>query len=257
MIRNITADLYQIGECVAGDNGHEAVLVYILLNDGHPILIDCGSHLHRASLMTDLEELLDGKSPEYIFLTHSELPHSGNLQKIADKWPDIEVLVSNVLLPYIELAPVLPLEQITAVTPGTVLDVAGRKLEFVSALLKDQPGSQWIFDPQTGTLFTGDGFGYYHPAEQCDKFSDEIEGGIQTEQFQAYHDHAFKFLRWVIPARMNADLDRMFQQRLINIIAPIHGSAIRSDIPTHLIRVKQAIENICAEFRPEGYDNGH
>ena len=126
MLRNITADLYQIGECVSGEHGHEAVQVYVLMNNGHPILIDCGSHLYRSRLMQALENLLDGGSPAYIFLTHSELPHSGNLQIVADKWPDIRVFVSNVLLPYIELAPVLPLSQITTVSPGTVLDFDGR-----------------------------------------------------------------------------------------------------------------------------------
>jgi hypothetical protein len=35
MARNITDDLYQIGECVAGDSGHEAIQVYILMN-GRP-----------------------------------------------------------------------------------------------------------------------------------------------------------------------------------------------------------------------------
>ncbi len=249
MIRNVSKDLFQIGNCVAGAGGHEAVQVYVILNDGHPIIIDCGSHLHRLELMQELDTLLRDDIPEYVFLTHSELPHSGNLQKIAGKWPAIKVFVSNVLLPYIELAPILPLEQITTVSPGAVLEFGGRTLEFVSALLRDQPGSQWILDPQTGTLFTGDGFGYYHPAGSCHKFSDEIAGGVREEQFRAYHYNAFKFLRWVVPERMNEDLDKMIRQHAVKIIAPIHGSAIRADIPMHLERVKQAISNICTDFR--------
>ena len=83
MIRNVSQDLFQIGNCVAGQSGYEAVRVYVILNEGHPILIDCGSHLYRVELMQELETLLGTTTPEYIFLTHSELPHSGNLQKIA------------------------------------------------------------------------------------------------------------------------------------------------------------------------------
>jgi len=252
MLRNITADLYQIGECVDGEHGHEAVRVYVLMNNGRPILIDCGSHLHRAEVMKELENLLTGNTPEYIFLTHSELPHSGNLHKIVSKWPDIKVIVSNIMLAYIEIAPVLPLDQIIPVTAGTTLELAGRTLQFVDALLKDQPGSQWIYDPTTGTLFTGDGFGYYHPAGACDVFSDEREDGIPAEYFREFHRTAFRFLRWVIPQRLNDDLDKAFQQLDVKVVAPSHGNAIRGDIAIHLERLKETITNVCMDYRNGG-----
>ena len=244
MIRHIAADVYQIGECIGSGSSFEAVRVYVLLNNGHPVLIDCGSQLHRQGIMSELKTLLEGQTPDYIFLTHSELPHAGNLHSIAKRWPDIKVIVSNIMLPYIEIAPILPLSQITTANAGSTLEVAGRKLEFVDALLKDQPGSQWIFDTLSGTLFTGDGFGYYVTPETCDSFSDEI-GGISEEQFRSYHRMAFRFLRWVVPERINADLDKLFKQYPIQILAPIHGNAIRSDIQTHLDNLKQAIVHIC------------
>ncbi|MDX1521555.1 MAG: MBL fold metallo-hydrolase, partial [Anaerolineae bacterium] len=211
MIRHVKDDIYQIGSCVIEETGAEAVHIYVMLNDGHPILIDCGSHLHRGNLMAELDTVLNGAIPQWIFLTHTELPHSGNLQQVAEKWPDIQVKVSNVLLSYIEIAPVIPLEQITMAIPGSEWVIGQRRLISVDALLKDQPGSQWIYDPATKTMFTGDGFGYYHPVEQCGHFSDEIEGGIQTEQFQHYHHDAFRFLRWVRADKFNPDVDRVFR----------------------------------------------
>lgn len=249
MIRHITDDLYQIGEYVPGENGYEAVNVYVMLNNGRSVLIDCGSHLHRAGIMADMEQVLDGAVPDYIFLTHSELPHAGNIQMVSEKWPNIKVITSNVLLPYIEILPVLPLEQITAVTPGTTIEVGERRLVFVDALLKDQPGSQWIYDTQTKTLFTGDGFGYYQTEALCNRFSDEIEGGIRVDQFVPYHLRAFRFLRWVKPDRFNADVDKMFSNRDVAIIAPIHGSAIRAEIPEHVARLKTAITQVCNSYR--------
>ena len=249
MIRHVTGDLYQIGEYVENEYGVEAVQIYVLLNDGKPILIDCGSHLHRRSIMDALGELLGDTSPEYIFLTHSELPHAGNIASVAEKWPDIQVIVSNVMLPYIEVLPVLPLENITQVVPGTKLEFPTRTLEFVDALLKDQPGSQWIYDPRGKTLFTGDGFGYFHNSADLQKFSDEVEDGITIEQFQNYHRVAFRFLRWIKPERLNADLDRMFGNREIDIIAPIHGNAIRGNVSTHLNRVKEALAAVHEEYK--------
>lgn len=249
MIQHVTDDLYQISEQVSGPYGYEAINVYVLLNDDRPILIDCGSHLHRTPMMANLERVLAGRGPEYIFLTHSELPHAGNISAVVQKWPQIKVMVSNVMLPYIEVLPVLPLEQMIQVVPGSRLEFPGRILEFVDALLKDQPGSQWIYDHRSRTLFTGDGFGYYHSAETAHKFSDEIPGGIREEQFREYHQTAFRFLRWVQPDRFNADLDRMFANRPVDIIAPIHGYAIRGKIDLHRERIKAAINTICRAYR--------
>lgn len=248
MIRHVKDDLYQIGEHVAGEYGREAVNVYLLLNDDKPILIDCGSHLHKRAIMADMETVLNGRSPEHIFLTHSELPHAGNIASVAEKWPGIRVSVSNVMLPYIELLPVLPLSQIEQVVPGFTVSYPTRTLSFVDALLKDQPGSQWVYDSRTETLFTGDGFGYYTSDEAIDRLSDEVDGGISAEQFAAYHKTTFHYLRWVKPDLFNADLDRMFANRPITTIAPIHGNAIRSEVPLHVTRMKAAINQICADY---------
>jgi flavorubredoxin len=223
----------------------------MLENDGQPVLIDCGSHLHRPEIMAALDQLLAGAAPAFVFLTHSELPHAGNLQQVAQRWPGVRVIVSNVMLPYIEIAPVLPLTQITAATPGTTLDLGNRSLVFLTALLRDQPGSQWIYDPRLGALFTGDAFGYYHQEGQCDRLSDELADGVGVEQFRAYHRNAFRFMRWVQPARLNADLDRLFQSRAVQLICPAHGNAIRSEIPMHVRRLQQALAQAREDIRLE------
>ncbi|KAG1700589.1 hypothetical protein GQR58_005277 [Nymphon striatum] len=96
MIRKVVDDLYQVGESVVGDQGwHEAVRIYVLLNDGCPLLFDAGSHIHRGQIMNDLKELLGDTAPGYVFLTHTELPHTGNLSAILAEWPEINLVVSN------------------------------------------------------------------------------------------------------------------------------------------------------------------
>ena len=249
MIRSLAADLYQLWECVEGDHGHESVCVYLMLNAGHPILIDCGSHLHRAEIMQGLETLLAGAAPEYIFLTHSELPHAGNLQALTHKWPEIKVIVSNVMLPYIEITPTVPAEQVIAVNPGQLLTVGERRLHFLSAVLKDQPGSHWIFEPETGALFTGDGFGYYHAPGQCDPAAGEND--VRVEQFEAFHASAFRFLRWVQPEKVFPDLERVFENYPVRLIAPAHGRSL-TDVPEQLARLETALENIYNANRGAG-----
>jgi flavorubredoxin len=160
--------------------------------------------------MAELASILDGVKPVAVFLTHSELPHSSTLRTVSETWSGIQVDVSTIMLSYIELAPAVPIDQITNVKPDTTINFDGRDLILLDALLKDQPGSQWIYDPMTKILFSGDGFGYYHAPGKCHAFSGELAEGIQTEQFQAYHHSAFRFFRWVKAERFNSDLDRFF-----------------------------------------------
>ncbi len=249
MIQHITDDLYQIGEHVQNEYGYEAILTYVMLNDGNPILIDCGSHIHRDSVMAQLNELLGDAVPEYLFLTHSELPHAGNIAAVADKWPNIKVIVSNVMLPYIEVLPVLPLEQITQVVPGTKIEFPTRTIEFVDALLKDQPGSHWIHDPRTGALFTGDGFGYFNAEADIQTLPATAAEAVTETAFAQYHKVAFRFLQWISPERLAVDLRKMFTKRNVQVIAPIHGNAIRGDIDGHLDRMIAALGTVKASYQ--------
>ena len=104
MAIHVSGDLYQVGESVGGADGWcEAVRVYVLLNDGQPLIFDAGSHLHTAPIMADLKELLGETKPAFVFLTYTELPHTGNMSAIAREWPDIEFVVSNGIHPHVEL----------------------------------------------------------------------------------------------------------------------------------------------------------
>lgn len=246
MIRNVRDDLYQVGESVEGHDGlHEAVRVYVLLNDGCPLLFDAGSHIHRGEIMHDLKELMGDTSPGYVFLTHTELPHTGNLSAILEEWPETKLVVSSGILPHVELPWWVKEEQIQYGYAGTSETYGGRKISFSDAILKDQPGTHWMFDEQTETLFTADAFGYLYPSHADLKFGDELDNGIPSEWFKNYHESAFRFLPMVSGEKVNKDIDKVFAKRNVSILAPTHGNAIRQNIADHISRVKQGLLEVC------------
>ena len=68
MAIHVSGDLYQIGESVGDADGwFEAVRVYVLLNDGQPLISDAASHLHTAPIMVDLKDLLGEREPVLSF----------------------------------------------------------------------------------------------------------------------------------------------------------------------------------------------
>lgn len=246
MIRNVKDDLYQVGESVEGQDGiHEAVRVYVLLNDSCPLIFDAGSHIHRGEIMKDLKELLGDTIPGYVFLTHTELPHTGNLSSILKEWPETKLVVSSAILPHVELPWWVREDQIQYGYAGTNESYGGRKISYSDAILKDQPGTHWMFDEKTGTLFTADAFGYLYPKEADLKFDDELDNGIPSEWFKNYHESAFRFLPMVSGEGVNQDIDKVFAKRKVNILAPTHGNAIRGNIADHIHRVKQGLLEVC------------
>ena len=246
MIRNVAGDLYQVGESVEGTQGWcEAVRVYVLLNNGCPLIFDAGSHIHRGQVMEDLKELLGDTEPGFVFLTHTELPHTGNLSAILKQWPKTKLVVSSAILPHVELPWWVKDEQIQYGYAGASENYGGRKISFSDGILKDQPGTHWMFDEKLGVLFTADAFGYLFPDTSDHKFDDELEGGICVNWFTRYHESAFRFLPMVDGTKINADISKVFSKRKVNVIAPTHGNAIRGNLDLHINRIKQSIMEIC------------
>jgi flavorubredoxin len=231
---------------VSGERGHEAVLVYVLTNGGRPILIDTGSHLHRAEIMREIDQVLEGRPPEVVFLTHTELPHTGNVRAIMAKWPGVMPVAPNLISAYIELAPVVELEKMVLAPVGRTASFAGRELKFLHGVLKDQPGTQWIYDPKEKVLFTADAFGYFHGPGECSLLGTEREGGVSLQMFSEYNSAQFKFLKWVIPGRLWSSLDKVFEHD-VEIIAPTHGNPIVGEVGIHFERLKESVAVIRSE----------
>ena len=246
MVKHITGDLYQIGASVSGEGGwREAVRVYVLLNDGRPLLFDAGSHIHSGEIMSDLRSLLGETTPSHIFLTHTELPHTGNLRVILEAWPEVKLVVSSEILPHVELPWWVSEDQVMYGYAGTEEDYSGRHISFLSGILKDQPGTHWMYDGVTGTLFTADAFGYFFPDDADDKCDDELAEGIPVDWFGRYHASAFRFLCYVDSDKVIADIDKVFAKRDVKVIAPTHGNAIRGDIGQCRMRFGEMMREVC------------
>ena len=180
MLQRVVGDLYQVGESVEGADGWcEAVRVYVLLNDGCPLIFDAGSHVHKKQIMADLHDLLGDTSPRYAFLTHTELPHTGNLNSIASAWPDTRFVVSSAILPHVEMPWWVNPDQILYGYPGTTETYGGRKISFSDGILKDQPGTHWVAfqSADMGSLLTG------------------VEAFMSSSDFAGYAKDAHEFRR--------------------------------------------------------------
>jgi len=200
------------------------------------VLIDTGAPSSWSIISETLDELLGDKPLTYVFPTHPELPHTGNLPKLVQKYPDVQVIGDirdyHLFYPQIE-------DSLHARVPGDKVDLGGG-VEFViaEAMIRDLPNTQWGFVPSAGVLFTADGFCYMHRPELDDEEPVHLPGecGLTTGELSveiSVENAAFftgSALYW---ARFCSDGDRVYDEVLAEIkklgatiVAPTHGNVI-------------------------------
>ena len=70
--------------------GDDAVPVY-LLDGPEPILFDAGYTAYARLYAKDIINILNGRSPAYLFLTHAHFDHIGAASYFKSIWPDIQI----------------------------------------------------------------------------------------------------------------------------------------------------------------------
>jgi flavorubredoxin len=238
----IVDGVYWIEECSEiGGGTHMHTAVYLLETDAGYILIDTGSHTHREPIKQSVEEVTGEGGVKSIVISHPDLPHSGNARYFREQWGNPEI-ISSVMTPS-----VVGLPERTRATIGSKTEVLGRELTFVDPPLADIVFSTWPYDHETGVLFSIDGFGTYHRANECDSVVD-TESDIPTvEEIGKYHAETFRWLEYVDAERFEMTLTRTFEEFDVSYVAPTHGSPIPADhIMEYLSRLKTAVADVAA-----------
>lgn len=112
--------------------------------------------------VANLENVLDGKTPDYLIINHLEPDHASNIQLLADKYPDMK-LVGNAktfnMLPQffdIDLT-----NRTVTVKEGDSLNLGEHTLSFYMAPMVHWPEVMVTYESKEKVLFSADGFGKF------------------------------------------------------------------------------------------------
>ena len=96
----VLPDLAWVGGCSAGARGylqppagapkaavHEPCVAHVIMGSEKTIMMDTGHYAHWWSLDSQLDAVLQGRPLDYVFLSHQEIPHTGNLGRLLAKYP--------------------------------------------------------------------------------------------------------------------------------------------------------------------------
>ncbi len=143
-----------------------------LIRAREPVLVDTGIAGLRSGFLQALRSLIDPADLRWIWLTHADADHVGNLREVLAEAPQARVVTNFLGVGKLGLQ-LMPLERTWFINPGQALDVGDRQLVAQRPPVYDAPETMAAFDTRTRHLFSADCFGavMQRPAEQASDIS--------------------------------------------------------------------------------------
>lgn len=133
-----------------------------VLKGAEPMLVDTGLAMLGDAWMTALEGEVDPEDLRWIWLSHMDADHIGNLTRIMERAPNARV-VTNFLGAGKMGMMGLDASRAHLLNPGDTLDVGGRTLTPVRPPYYDAPETIGFVDRKDGVFFAADSFGALLP----------------------------------------------------------------------------------------------
>lgn len=133
-----------------------------------PVLVDTGMAVDRADFMRALESVMDLRDLKWIWLTHDDADHVGNLQSLLEAAPNARLAANSLAVLRISTAWPVPMERVYWLNPGDSIKAGDRELTAVRPPIFDNPTTIAVFDKKSEALFSADFFGAIIPAPAKD-----------------------------------------------------------------------------------------
>ena len=121
----------------------------LVIRAAEPVIVDTGMVTDRATFFEDVFSLVEPDDVRWIYLTHDDDDHSGNVMEALDRCPKAKVVMSWAARGRTCTAFGIPPERVRTVDDGQGLDVGDRTLQAVRPPVYDNAYTRGLFDPTT------------------------------------------------------------------------------------------------------------
>jgi flavorubredoxin len=146
--------------------------VYInsaVIDGEEPVLVDTGSRRNRRAWVEDTFGVVDPQRVKWVFLSHEDSDHVGNLDEVMELCPNATLVCSWAITERHTNAFEFPLERCRWVNDGDTFDAGDRQMTVVRPPLYDSPTTRGLFDRRTGVYWA------------VDCFATPVPGGVGTD----------------------------------------------------------------------------
>ena len=134
---------------------------YVILDDKIAVM-DTIDKRKTEEWFDNLDKVLDGKTPDYLIISHMEPDHAYNIQKAAEKYPTMKLVGNDKTLKMFPQFFDLDIaDRAITVKEGETIDLGIHQLTFYMAPMVHWPEVMVTYEQSEKVLFSADGFGKF------------------------------------------------------------------------------------------------
>ncbi|MCA8881374.1 MAG: MBL fold metallo-hydrolase [Rhodobacteraceae bacterium] len=161
--RRIAGDWHVLpGWLPVPDLGVISVNAFLLAGE-EPMLVDTGVAALSDAVLANLEARIDLTDLRWIWLSHTDADHIGNLDRVLARAPNARVITNFLGAAKMGLLGAGDPERLRLLDPGEAIEIAGRRLHQIKPPYYDAPETMGFFDETDRVLFAADAFGAVLP----------------------------------------------------------------------------------------------
>ncbi len=164
-----------------------------------------------------LSEVLGGRKPDYLVVSHMEPDHSGSILRLVKEFPDVTLVGNAKTFTFMSQFFNIDLtDKKLVVKEGDTLKLGGHELSFIMAPMVHWPEVMVTYDSSSKILYSADGFGKFGTLDTDEDWTCEAR--------RYYMNIVGKY-----GAQVQALLKK-FAARDIQTICPLHGPILKENL---------------------------
>lgn len=172
----IASDTWVIPQIEPAGPGVLTSINSLVITGSEPVLVDTGCAINRQRWLSQVFSLVDPDDVRWVFISHGDRDHVGNLDAVLDACPNATVVSTQWGVIYMLADGEPPLDRMVWVNDGESFDAGDRRLQAVCPPLWDGANTRGLYDPTTGVYWAADCFGTYltHPVTNARELDHEF-----------------------------------------------------------------------------------
>jgi flavorubredoxin len=219
----------------------------MLIRGAEPVVVDTGTPLNRAGYLDDLFSLVDPVDVRWVFISHDDVDHYGNLHEVMAVCPNATLVANWFFCERIGVDRLeVPPFRWRWLNDGETLDVGDRRLAAIRPPLYDSPTTRGLFDPTTGVYWAADC--YASPVAAPTAFIDELDPDAWAAGFMMFQTWNSPWSTMLDPARF-AEACASIERLGVSTIATCHSPTIGASQVDRAFELLRAVPT--AEVLPQ------
>ena len=205
---------------------------YVILDEKCAIL-DTVDQRGTKEWLVNVEEALGGKSPSYLVISHMEPDHAANVQRVAEKYPEMKLVGNAKTFQMMKQFFDFTFEdRMVEVKEGDKLSLGEHELTFLMAPMVHWPEVMVSYESSEKVLFSADGFGKF--------------GTLDTDEDWACEARRYYFN---IVGKYGMQVQALLKKAAtldIRTICPLHGPILKENLEYYIGKYQ-----VWSSYQPE------